>query len=161
MSVLVGKKAPDFNVAAVLGNGEIVESFTLSEAIKGKYGLVFFYPLDFTFVCPSELIALDHRIPEFQARNVEVIGVSIDSHFTHNAWRNTPVDKGGIGAVKYTLAADTKHEFFAPRQMALSDKDLAPAGAGCMMVVSRGTAPLPSRLHEEPAGCGAVLQPSA
>ena len=104
MSVLVGKKAPDFNVAAVLGNGEIVESFTLSEAIKGKYGLVFFYPLDFTFVCPSELIALDHRIPEFQARNVEVIGVSIDSHFTHNAWRNTPVDKGGIGAVKYTLA---------------------------------------------------------
>ena len=110
MSVLVGKKAPDFNVAAVLGNGEIVESFTLSEAIKGKYGLVFFYPLDFTFVCPSELIALDHRIPEFQARNVEVIGVSIDSHFTHNAWRNTPVDKGGIGAVKYTLAADTKHE---------------------------------------------------
>ncbi|MEW3927967.1 peroxiredoxin C [Pseudomonas aeruginosa] len=110
MSVLVGKKAPDFNVAAVLGNGEIVESFTLSEAIKGKYGLVFFYPLDFTFVCPSELIALDHRIPEFQARNVEVIGVSIDSHFTHNAWRNTSVDKGGIGAVKYTLAADTKHE---------------------------------------------------
>ncbi|HCF7448193.1 TPA: peroxiredoxin [Pseudomonas aeruginosa] len=110
MSVLVGKKAPDFNVAAVLGNGEIVESFTLSKAIKGKYGLVFFYPLDFTFVCPSELIALDHRIPEFQARNVEVIGVSIDSHFTHNAWRNTPVDKGGIGAVKYTLAADTKHE---------------------------------------------------
>ena len=98
MSVLVGKKAPDFNVAAVLGNGEIVESFTPSEAIKGKYGLVFFYPLDFTFVCPSELIALDHRIPEFQARNVEVIGVSIDSHFTHNAWRNTPVDKGGIGA---------------------------------------------------------------
>ena len=97
MSVLVGKKAPDFNVAAVLGNGEIVESFTLSEAIKGKYGLVFFYPLDFTFVCASELIALDHRIPEFQARNVEVIGGS-------------PVDKGGIGAVKYTLAADTKHE---------------------------------------------------
>ena len=110
MSVLVGKQAPDFNVAAVLGNGEIVDSFTLSEAIKGKYGLVFFYPLDFTFVCPSELIALDHRIPEFQARGVEVIGVSIDSHFTHNAWRNTPVDKGGIGPVKYTLAADMKHE---------------------------------------------------
>ena len=118
MSVLVGKKAPDFNVAAVLGNGEIVESFTLSEAIKGKYGLVFFYPLDFTFVCPSELIALDHRIPEFQARNVEVIGVSIDSHFTHNAWRNTPVDKGGIGAVKYTLAADTSTR--SPRPMTSS-----------------------------------------
>ncbi|MGH8437091.1 MAG: peroxiredoxin [Pseudomonas sp.] len=110
MSVLVGKQAPDFSVAAVLGNGEIVDSFSLSSAIKGKYGLVFFYPLDFTFVCPSELIALDNRIPEFKARNVEVIGVSIDSHFTHNAWRNTPVDKGGIGQVQYTLAADVKHE---------------------------------------------------
>ena len=110
MSVLVGKQAPDFTAAAVLGDGEIVGSFTLSEAIKGKYGLVFFYPLDFTFVCPSELIALDHRIPDFQARNVEVIGVSIDSHFTHNAWRNTPVNAGGIGPVKYTLVADIKHE---------------------------------------------------
>ncbi|WP_369601557.1 peroxiredoxin [Hahella sp. SMD15-11] len=110
MSVLVGKKAPDFTVPAVLADGTIVDAFNLSEAIKGKYAIIFFYPLDFTFVCPSELIALDHRIPEFQARNVEVIGVSIDSHFTHNAWRNTPVDKGGIGPVKYTLAADMKHE---------------------------------------------------
>ncbi len=110
MSVLVGKKAPDFTVPAVLGNGKIVDSFTLSKAIKGKYGLVFFYPLDFTFVCPSELIALDHRMKDFKARGVEVIGVSIDSHFTHNAWRNTPVDKGGIGEVKYTLAADISHD---------------------------------------------------
>jgi len=110
MSVLVGKQAPDFTVPAVLGNGEIVDSFNLASAIKGKYGLVFFYPLDFTFVCPSELIALDNRIPDFQARNVEVIGVSIDSHFTHNAWRNTPVNNGGIGQVKYTLAADMTHE---------------------------------------------------
>ncbi len=110
MSVLVGKQAPDFTAAAVLGNGEIVGNFSLSEAIKGKYGLVFFYPLDFTFVCPSELIALDHRIPEFQARNVEVVAVSIDSHFTHNAWRNTPVNAGGIGPVQYTLVADIKHE---------------------------------------------------
>ncbi len=110
MSVLVGKQAPDFTVAAVLGTGEIVEDFNLATAIKGKYGLVFFYPLDFTFVCPSELIALDHRIPDFKARNVEVIGVSIDSEFTHNAWRNTAVNAGGIGPVKYTLAADVKHE---------------------------------------------------
>lgn len=110
MSVLVGKKAPDFTVSAVLGTGEIVDSFTLSEAIKGKYGLVFFYPLDFTFVCPSELIALDHRMDEFNARGVEVIGVSIDSHFTHNAWRNTAINDGGIGAVKYTLAADMNHD---------------------------------------------------
>ena len=110
MGVLVGKKAPDFTVAAVKGDGSIVDSFTLSEAIKGKYGLVFFYPLDFTFVCPSELIALDHRMDAFTERGVEVVGVSIDSQFTHNAWRNTPVSEGGIGPVKYTLAADTKHE---------------------------------------------------
>jgi len=110
MSVLVGKKAPDFTAAAVLADGQIVDSYTLSTALKGKYGLVFFYPLDFTFVCPSELIALDYRIPEFKSRNVEVVGVSIDSHFTHNAWRNTPVEKGGIGQIKYTLVADVKHE---------------------------------------------------
>lgn len=109
MSVLVGKPAPDFTVPAVLADGQIVDEFTLSDAIKGKYGLIFFYPLDFTFVCPSELIALDHRIDAFKERNVEVIGVSIDSHFTHNAWRNTPVNEGGIGAVKYTLAADISH----------------------------------------------------
>ncbi len=110
MSVLVGKQAPDFTVPAVLASGEIVDSYTLSSAIRGKYGLVFFYPLDFTFVCPSELIALDHRIADFKARNVEVIGVSIDSHFTHNAWRNTPVNAGGIGQLGYTLAADMNHD---------------------------------------------------
>ena len=110
MAVLVGKPAPDFTVPAVLANGEIVDNYNFAEATKGKYALVFFYPLDFTFVCPSELIALDHRIPDFKARNVEVVGVSIDSHFTHNAWRNTAVNDGGIGPVKYTLAADMKHE---------------------------------------------------
>jgi peroxiredoxin (alkyl hydroperoxide reductase subunit C) len=110
MSVLVGKQAPDFTVPAVLADGQIVDELTLSEVIKGKYGLIFFYPLDFTFVCPSELIALDHRMAEFKERGVEVIGVSIDSHFTHNAWRNTPVDKGGIGQVGYTLAADMNHD---------------------------------------------------
>ena len=105
MSVLVGRPAPDFTAAAVLGSGEIVDSFTLSEAIKGKKAVVFFYPLDFTFVCPSELIAFDKRYEEFTKRGVEVIGVSIDSQFSHNAWRNTPVNEGGIGPVKYTLVA--------------------------------------------------------
>ncbi|CAA9890420.1 Alkyl hydroperoxide reductase C [Candidatus Methylobacter favarea] len=109
MSVLVGKQAPDFTVPAVLGDGQIVDSFSFSEATNGKYAILFFYPLDFTFVCPSELIALDHRINEFKDRQVEVIGVSIDSHFTHNAWRNTAVNKGGIGPVRYTLAADLSH----------------------------------------------------
>lgn len=109
MAVLVGREAPDFTVPAVLGNGKIVDNFNFKEATKGKYALIFFYPLDFTFVCPSELIALDHAIDAFKERNVEVIGVSIDSHFTHNAWRNTPIDNGGIGPVKYTLAADMAH----------------------------------------------------
>jgi len=110
MSVLVGKQAPDFTVPAVLADGQIVDEFSFSEVTKGKYALVFFYPLDFTFVCPSELIALDHRMDDFKARGVEVIGVSIDSHFTHNAWRNTAVNDGGIGAVGYTLAADMNHD---------------------------------------------------
>ncbi|MDZ4151838.1 peroxiredoxin C [Methylicorpusculum sp.] len=109
MSVLVGKQAPDFTDPAVLGDGQIVDAFSFSEATKGKYAVIFFYPLDFTFVCPSELIAMDHRIDDFKSRGVEVIGVSIDSHFTHNAWRNTPVNKGGIGPVRYTLAADITH----------------------------------------------------
>lgn len=109
MSVLVGKQAPDFTVPAVLGDGSIVNEFTFSEATKGKYAVVFFYPLDFTFVCPSELIALDKRMDAFKALGVEVVSVSIDSHFTHNAWRNTPINEGGIGPVTYTMAADMDH----------------------------------------------------
>ena len=109
MAVLVGKQAPDFTATAVLGNNEI-KDITLSSFTKGKYTLMFFYPLDFTFVCPSELIAFDHRLEEFKKRNVEVIGVSIDSQFTHLAWKNTPVEKGGIGQVGYPLVADIKHE---------------------------------------------------
>jgi len=110
MGVLVGKPAPDFDVAAVMGNGEIVDSYKRSDAMAGKYGLVFFYPLDFTFVCPSELIALDHRMDKFRELGVEVVAVSIDSQFTHNAWRNTAIDQGGIGAVTYTMAADVNHD---------------------------------------------------
>jgi len=110
MGVLVGRSAPDFTAAAVTGSGEIVENFNLVESIKGKKAVIFFYPLDFTFVCPSELIAFDHRYAEFQSRGVEVIGVSIDSQFSHNAWRNTAINDGGIGQVNYTLVADVKHE---------------------------------------------------
>lgn len=110
MGVLVGRQAPDFTAAAVLGSGEIVNQFTLSQAVEGKYAAIVFYPLDFTFVCPSELIALDHRMEEFKAKNVEVIAVSIDSQFSHFAWRNTPVDKGGIGPVRYTMVADVSHK---------------------------------------------------
>lgn len=109
MSVLLGRKAPDFTAPAVKGNGELVDSYSLSEAIKGRYALVFFYPLDFTFVCPSELIALDKRVEKLKDMGVEVISVSIDSHFTHNAWRNTPVNEGGIGPVRYTMVGDMDH----------------------------------------------------
>ncbi|WP_325893694.1 peroxiredoxin [Grimontia sp. NTOU-MAR1] len=108
--LLLGRHAPDFTAAAVLGNGEIVDNFNLKDFTKGKKAVVFFYPLDFTFVCPSELIAFDKRYSDFKEKGVEVIGVSIDSQFTHNAWRNTSVEDGGIGPVKYPLVADVKHE---------------------------------------------------
>ncbi|EAW29894.1 antioxidant, AhpC/Tsa family protein [marine gamma proteobacterium HTCC2143] len=110
MSVLVGKPAPDFTCSAVLGSGEMVDNFNLADTIKGKVGLVFFYPLDFSIICPSELLAVDHRMDTFKKLGVEVIGVSIDSHFTHKAWRNTAVNDGGIGKVSYTLAADINHD---------------------------------------------------
>ena len=106
MSVLVGKKAPDFTAAAVMGNNEIVDKFNLHSFLKGKIGVLFFYPLDFTFVCPSEIIAFDHRLEDFKKLGAEVIGVSVDSHFSHIAWKNTPVNNGGIGQVQYPLVAD-------------------------------------------------------
>ncbi len=108
MSTLVNRAAPDFKATAVMGDGSF-KDIKLSD-YKGQYVLLFFYPLDFTFVCPSEIIAHDHRIKEFEARNVQVIGVSIDSHFSHFAWRNTPIEKGGIGPVKFPLVADVNHE---------------------------------------------------
>ena len=108
--MLVCQKAPDFTAGAVLADGSIKDNYTLSEAINGKYGLLFTYPLNFTFVCPTELIAFNKRIDEFKQRNVEVIGLSIDSVYSHLAWRNTPIEKGGIGPVQYTLVADVKHE---------------------------------------------------
>lgn len=110
MSILVGRPAPVFSGPAVLANGEIVDQFNFAEHIKGKYAVVFFYPLDFTFVCPTELIALSQSMAAFRERGVEVVAVSIDSHYTHNAWRNTPIDQGGIGPVEYTMVADMAHQ---------------------------------------------------
>jgi peroxiredoxin (alkyl hydroperoxide reductase subunit C) len=109
MSILINKQAPDFDAAAVLGDGSIVDSFKLS-SLRGKYVVLFFWPLDFTFVCPSEIIAHNNRMDKFRELGVEVVGVSIDSQFTHHAWRSTPVEKGGIGAVEFTMVADVKHE---------------------------------------------------
>lgn len=110
MTILTGRKAPDFTSAAVLANGDIINNFNLAEQIRNKHAVIFFYPLDFTFVCPSELIALDNRMDAFNERQTVVIGVSIDSQFTHNAWRKTSINEGGIGAVRYPLIADINHE---------------------------------------------------
>ncbi|HIJ38443.1 MAG TPA: peroxiredoxin [Rhodospirillaceae bacterium] len=105
-TVLVGQAAPDFTAPAVMPNNEINQSFNLKNYLAGSYGLLFFYPLDFTFVCPSEILAHDHRVAAFTEKNVKVIGVSVDSHFTHLAWKNTAVEKGGLGNVQFPLVAD-------------------------------------------------------
>ncbi len=104
MSSLVTKEAPDFTAKAVMPDNSF-EDLKLSSH-KGKYVVLFFYPLDFTFVCPSEIIAFDKALSEFKKRNAEVLGVSVDSHYTHFAWKDTPRDKGGIGPVKYPLVSD-------------------------------------------------------
>ena len=109
MSVLVTKQAPDFVARAVMPDGSINEAFRLSD-LRGKYVVLFFWPLDFTFVCPTEIIAHHNRAVMFRERGTELVGVSIDSQFTHAAWRNTPVAKGGIGPVGFPLVADVKHE---------------------------------------------------
>lgn len=104
--MIVTNKAPDFTATAVLGDNQIVEDFNLYENLGEKGAVLFFYPLDFTFVCPSELIAFDHRLKDFEERGIQVIGCSVDSQFSHFAWKNTPINEGGIGQVKYPLVAD-------------------------------------------------------
>ncbi len=105
MPVQVTKPAPDFTATAVMPDNTFNEKFQLSD-LRGSYVTLFFYPLDFTFVCPSEIIAFDKKLKEFKSRGCEVVGVSVDSHFTHWAWKNTPVEKGGIGNIQYPLVAD-------------------------------------------------------
>jgi peroxiredoxin (alkyl hydroperoxide reductase subunit C) len=109
MGILVGRAAPDFTAAAVMGDGSINNSFKFSE-LRGKYVVLFFWPMDFTFVCPSEIIAHENRRRAFAERGVELVGVSIDSEFVHFAWRNTPVKQGGIGEVGFPRVSDVKHE---------------------------------------------------
>lgn len=104
--MLVTKKAPNFTATAVLGDNKIVDDFNLYKNLGPKGAVVFFYPKDFTFVCPSEIIAFDHRYQDFKDRGIEVIGISTDNEFSHLTWKNTPVNKGGIGQIKYPLVAD-------------------------------------------------------
>ena len=110
MSILVGNQAPTFVTQAVLPNGDIIGDYDFGAASDGKYAVVFFYPMDFTFVCPSEILAMAARTQKLNDMGCEVVGISVDSHWTHNAWRNTDVNDGGIGPVPFTLAADMTRE---------------------------------------------------
>ncbi len=125
MSTLVTRKAPDFTAQAVLPDNSFAD-LTLS-SYEGKYVVLFFYPLDFTFVCPSEIIAFDEAVEKFEERNAQLIGVSVDSHFTHLAWKNTPRDQGGIGPIRYPLVADLSKKI-SRKYGVLLDKEVALRG---------------------------------
>ncbi len=126
MSVLVGKTAPDFVAKAVKGT-EIIETFRLSD-YKGKYIVLFFYPLDFTFVCPTELHAFNERLKDFKARNVELVAASVDSHFSHFAWLSTPKSKGGIEGVSYPIVSDISKEIAAAYDVLVEGEGIAYRG---------------------------------
>ena len=124
---LIGKKAPDFNAGAVINGTTIVDNFKLSD-FDGKYRVLFFYPLDFTFVCPTELHAFQDKLSLFQERETELIGVSVDSKFTHFAWLNTPKEKGGIQGVSYPLVADLTKSIAADYDVLKEDEGVAYRG---------------------------------
>ncbi len=119
MSVLVTKPAPDFKAQAVMANGQF-QDLKLSD-YQGKYVILFFYPLDFTFVCPTEIIAFSDRAGEFEELGVQLIGVSVDSHFSHLAWRNTPRDQGGLGNIQYPLVADLSKQIARDYDVLIGD----------------------------------------
>ena len=121
MAVLVTQEAPDFQATALMPDGSFQDDFQLSSC-RGKNVVLFFYPLDFTFVCPSELLAFHNRVAEFEKRNTQVIGVSVDSHFTHKAWSETPVANGGIGQLAYPLVSDLTKEIAASYDVLLGNK---------------------------------------
>ncbi|MGK0255708.1 MAG: peroxiredoxin (alkyl hydroperoxide reductase subunit C) [Arcobacteraceae bacterium] len=134
--MLVTKQAPDFTATAVLSNGQIVDDFKLSENYGTKGTVLFFYPLDFTFVCPSEIIAFSKRVDDFKERGVNVIGVSVDSQFSHFAWRETPVNQGGIGRVNMPLVADLTKNIARAYDVLLDD---AVALRGSFLIDADGT----------------------
>ncbi|MDC0932827.1 peroxiredoxin [Arcobacteraceae bacterium] len=134
--MLVTKQAPDFTATTVLADGQIVEDFKLSENYGEKGTVLFFYPLDFTFVCPSEIIAFSKRVADFKERGVNVIGVSVDSQFSHFAWRETPVNQGGIGRVAMPLVADLTKDIARAYDVLLDD---AVALRGSFLIDADGT----------------------
>jgi peroxiredoxin (alkyl hydroperoxide reductase subunit C) len=135
MSVLVGKEAPDFTANAVMPDNSIKADFNLKSYLKGKMGVLFFWPLDFTFVCPSEIIAFDNRVEEFKKRGAELIGVSVDSHFTHLAWKNTAIEKGGIGNIRFPMVADLTKSIARSYDVLLNDSI---AFRGSFMIDKKG-----------------------
>jgi peroxiredoxin (alkyl hydroperoxide reductase subunit C) len=134
--MLVTKKAPDFTATAVLANGQIVDGFNLMENLGDKGAVLFFYPLDFTFVCPSEIIAFSHRTKEFTDRGINIIGVSVDSQFSHFAWRETPVENGGIGRINFPLVADLSKQIARDYDVLI---DEAVALRGSFLIDADGT----------------------
>ena len=119
MSVLVTKQAPDFTAQAVMPDNSMAE-VTLS-SYRGKYVVLFFYPLDFTFVCPSEILAFNREVKTFARKNTVLLGVSVDSQFSHFAWRQTPVKKGGIGEIGFPLVADLDKKIARAYDVLLND----------------------------------------
>ena len=126
MAVLVQQPAPEFKAQAVMPDNSFQE-LSLAD-YKGKYVLFYFYPLDFTFVCPTEIIAFSDRVDEFEALNVQVVGCSIDSHFSHLAWRNTPRSEGGIGQIKYPLVADLNKQISKDYDVLIDNAGIALRG---------------------------------
>ena len=126
MSHLIAKESPDFTASAVMEDDRVESRFNLS-SLRGKYVILFFYPLDFTFVCPSEILAFDEKLKEFKSRDAEVVGVSVDSVYTHLAWKRTPVDQGGIGPIRYPLVSDLKRDI-ARSYGVLTDDEVALRG---------------------------------
>lgn len=110
MTFMVGQKFPETKTTAVMADGSFDENFNVVDYGKGGYTVVFFYPLDFTFVCPTEIVAMDKAIAKFEEKNCKVVGASIDSHFSHAAWRNTPLNQGGIGPVNFPLLSDLQRQ---------------------------------------------------
>lgn len=129
VGTLVGKSAPDFTATAVMPDNSISESFNLKDYLKGSYGWVFFWPLDFTFVCPSEIIAHDHRLAKFNDAGCKVVGVSVDSQFTHLAWKKTPQDEGGLGDVQFPMVADLTKQICTQYGVLIEDAGVALRGS--------------------------------
>ena len=124
MTVFIGNLAPDFTAKTVMPDNSIDSNFNLKNYLKGHKGILFFYPLDFTFVCPSEILAFNNRLGDFHSRNTKVIAVSVDSHFSHHAWKSMPINKGGIGDVQFPLVSDLSKEI-SKNYNVLSDESIS------------------------------------